>query len=211
MTDRFGDWIITRTGRRFWPLDPHPEDVDLRDISHALCRLCRWTGQCHDHVSVSQHARYVASVVGMTHPRLRLAALHHDSAEAYLGDFSRPVKKSLLVDTSQAPSHVMTWLSYPSAPIAAVEEHLLQVIFEALKIPWPDSEGWKVIKFADDTVLMTEYRDQMTEPRDGTAFATTTVEPMSKRYFADDAFEAETMFLALHDHLVQKQSTYALE
>jgi 5'-deoxynucleotidase YfbR-like HD superfamily hydrolase len=39
-----GDWIQTYSGKRFFPLDPRPEDVCIEDIAHALSLLCRWTG-----------------------------------------------------------------------------------------------------------------------------------------------------------------------
>lgn len=38
---RKGDWMQTYTGRQFWPLDPHPDEIDIRDIAHALSMMCR--------------------------------------------------------------------------------------------------------------------------------------------------------------------------
>jgi uncharacterized protein len=201
--DRFGDWIITSTGRQFWPLDPHPDDVRVEDIAHALAKLCRWTGHCDQHVSVAQHARIVAHTVSLTHPELELAALHHDSAEAYIGDIARPLKRSLLIDTGQAPSHVMAWLTFPSASIKLVEYHLLQVIFQALGIPWPDNDGWQVIHSADNAVLMTEYRDCM--PKHGPAFAGIAEQPLAmdlRVYEAQVHVEAD--FLMYHDRLIRR-------
>lgn len=33
------DWIQTFLGKQFWPLEPRVEDIDIRDIAHALCGL----------------------------------------------------------------------------------------------------------------------------------------------------------------------------
>ncbi len=40
------EWIQTFTGKQFWPLNPNPDDVDIRDISHALAMQCRYNGHC---------------------------------------------------------------------------------------------------------------------------------------------------------------------
>jgi len=90
--ERKGDWIQTYTGRKFWPLDPRPEDVDIRDIAHALSLTCRFCGHIREFYSVAQH-----SVMVMEHcpPQYRLWGLLHDAAEAYLSDLCAPVKRSL--------------------------------------------------------------------------------------------------------------------
>ena len=43
---RNGSWIQTYTGIQFWPLDPRPEEIEIRDIAHALSLLCRFNGHC---------------------------------------------------------------------------------------------------------------------------------------------------------------------
>lgn len=52
---RKGDWILTFTGRRFYPLDPRPEDVCLEDIAHALSLICRYNGHSRFFYSVAEH------------------------------------------------------------------------------------------------------------------------------------------------------------
>lgn len=47
---RKGDWMQTFTGRAFWPLDPHPSEVDPFDIAHSLGHQCRYAG----HVAVNR-------------------------------------------------------------------------------------------------------------------------------------------------------------
>ena len=37
---RRGDWIQAYTGRKFWPLDPRPEEIFIEDIAHHLALRC---------------------------------------------------------------------------------------------------------------------------------------------------------------------------
>jgi hypothetical protein len=145
-----GDWILTGSGVKFWPLSPAVEDVRLGDIAHALASICRWTGHTQYPLSVARHALLVSQVVERLAPDLALAALHHDSAEAYIGDIATPLKRFLGVDVG---GEIRT--------IERVEQTLLQVIFQALQIPWPDLDGWAVIESADRRVLLAEARDLM--------------------------------------------------
>lgn len=97
---RRGDWIQTYTGRRFWPMSPLPEDVDIEDIAHALSMLCRYNGHCSRFYSVAEHSALVAQRMSLTRlgeddRELVLAALLHDASEAYLADVPRPVKPYL--------------------------------------------------------------------------------------------------------------------
>lgn len=85
-------WIMTYTGRRFWPLDPTPEDVDIRDIAHALAMKCRYGGHAKRFYSVAQHSVIVSHYAPREHA---MAGLLHDAAETYLADIPRPVKPRL--------------------------------------------------------------------------------------------------------------------
>lgn len=91
-SDRRGDWIITYTGKRFYPLDPRPEDIDIEDIAHALSLVNRFTGHTRFPYSVAEHSiecsRYVTD-------GQYLGALLHDAAEAYVNDLARPFKQYL--------------------------------------------------------------------------------------------------------------------
>ena len=57
---RRGDWIMTFTGRKFWVLDPQPEDVNIIDIAHALAMKVRFNGHVSRFYSVAQHSVLVA-------------------------------------------------------------------------------------------------------------------------------------------------------
>ncbi|GEL48581.1 hypothetical protein CHO01_36970 [Cellulomonas hominis] len=86
---RTGDWMQTYTGRQFWPLDPRPEEVDPRDIAHALAYQCRYNGMTREHYSVAEHCLLMSWAVPV---RDQLHALLHDATEAYIGDMIRPLK-----------------------------------------------------------------------------------------------------------------------
>lgn len=94
MSERKGDWMCTRTGIEFWPLDPRAEEVWIEDIAHALSNLCRYNGQCRTFYSVAQHCVLVKRQVEKMSGTLDAVrqGLLHDATEAYLGDMIRPLK-----------------------------------------------------------------------------------------------------------------------
>lgn len=82
-------WIQTFTGKKFYPFDPQPDQICIEDIAHALSLKCRFSGHLKYHYSVAEHSLNVAELV----PReLKIHALLHDAAEAYLPDMPRPIK-----------------------------------------------------------------------------------------------------------------------
>lgn len=87
-----GDWMQTNSGRRFYPLDPRPADVDREDIAHALSLLCRYGGHVDRFYSVAEHSILMSNAV---EPEHALAALLHDATEAYVVDVPRPLKRVL--------------------------------------------------------------------------------------------------------------------
>lgn len=87
-----GDWMQTFSGRRFYPLDPRPEDIEPGDIAHALSLICRYAGHVSRFYSVAEHCVLMSRSVAPEHA---LAALLHDATEAYLVDVPRPLKLHL--------------------------------------------------------------------------------------------------------------------
>lgn len=139
MSERHDDWIQTYTGRQFWPLDPRVEDIDIRDIAHALSMKCRYGGHSLAFYSVAEHSIFVSRALP---PELRLTGLLHDAAEAYLADIPRPVKPLL-------------------AGFKEIEERIERVIAEVFGLlppPWPDA-----VKAADTAILHDETRALMGE------------------------------------------------
>jgi hypothetical protein len=76
---------------------PDPDTIRLPDIAHALSNICRYGGHCKHFYSVAQHAVFCAERVKREGYGIKkqLAALHHDDAEAFLGDIPRPLKPLL--------------------------------------------------------------------------------------------------------------------
>jgi hypothetical protein len=134
--ERYGDFIITCTKQKFYPLDPRPNEVNWLDITHALSNICRFTGHCSEFYSVAQHSVLVSEIVP---PECALAGLLHDAAEAYICDLAKPVKENPIFDSYRA-----------------VEKRIQEVIFQAAGI---DLEIPPIVKDADITMLRTEARD----------------------------------------------------
>lgn len=73
---------------------PVPETICLEDIAHALSNTCRYGGHCQKFYSVASHGVFVSKRLERQGygQRMQLAGLHHDDAEAFLGDIPRPMK-----------------------------------------------------------------------------------------------------------------------
>lgn len=86
--------ISTYGGKYFDPENPHLTDVDIKDIAHALSLITRANGHFEEFFSVGSHSINCAleSLARENHPEVSLACLLHDSAEAYIGDMTRPLK-----------------------------------------------------------------------------------------------------------------------
>jgi hypothetical protein len=85
-------YLSTFTGKKFFPFNPAPDQIDIRDIAHGLSLLCRFSGQAPFFYSVAEHSIYIAHNLP---PHLQLEGLLHDASEAYLADLPRPVKAGL--------------------------------------------------------------------------------------------------------------------
>lgn len=89
--------VETFIGRFVDTREPDPATIHLEDIAHALAHTCRYGGHCKRFYSVAEHSVLCsrrAEEEGLSNRRQR-AALHHDDAEAYLGDIPRPMKPLL--------------------------------------------------------------------------------------------------------------------
>src|SRR3990167_3312305 len=121
MTPRTDDnYILTYSGTKFWPLNPRVRDVVVRDIAHALAHKCRFTGHVKRFYSVAEHSVILANLPELAEQpcEVRLQALLHDAAEAYLPDVARPIKDALV-------------------GFREIEEGVLRVVFERFQLPYP--------------------------------------------------------------------------
>jgi 5'-nucleotidase len=135
-SDRKGDWIITYTGKRFYPLDPREEDINIEDIAHSLSLINRFTGHTKFPYSVAQHSLDVAHALATWHDvdkSVQLAGLLHDASEAYVNDLARPLKRML-------PDYT------------AAKNKILDVIDQKFKV----NTRVGIVKLADSRALVTE-------------------------------------------------------
>ena len=84
--------ITTWTGAAFDFARPLESEIRLDDIAHSLGMLCRFNGHIRRFYSVAQHSVLVSRLV---EPEHALHALFHDAPEAYVGDMTAPLKKSM--------------------------------------------------------------------------------------------------------------------
>lgn len=82
--------ILTYTGRIIDLSNPDPEQIVIEDIAHALSRINRFNGHTRIPWTVAQHSIEVSHACDAS---VRLFALFHDAAEAYIGDLSSPLKQ----------------------------------------------------------------------------------------------------------------------
>lgn len=160
-TTERGDWMQTFTGSRFYPLDPRPEDIDSRDIAHALSLLCRYGGHVDRFYSVAEHCVLMSEAVAPEHA---LAALLHDATEAYVCDVPRPLKRQLV-------------------GYKYIEDGVWWAIAERFGV---DSRLPREVKEADNRILLTERDALMPNTRyswsvDGMAPLAVTVEGWAPR------------------------------
>lgn len=131
--------LTTSTGGRINLQSVSPSGISAVDIAAALSKMCRFGAHATRFYSVAQHAIEVAALVP---PPLRLAALHHDSHEAFAGDLPTPLKRLLRSE---------------SAVYDNVRLRLDDAIASALGLDARDF-GDPVIKDADAAVLVWEAR-----------------------------------------------------
>lgn len=130
------------------PLKPRVKDIHISDIAQALSNMCRFGGHVEVPYSVAEHSVRVAEYVQKKletsytmsekdRKRVILAALMHDSAEAFLVDVPSPVK-------------------YQMTGYIKAERRMYKCIAKRF-----DLVDWchDLIKEADVVMLMTEKRD----------------------------------------------------
>ncbi len=142
-------YIRTYTGKEFYPMDPQPEAIDIRDIAHALSMICRGNGHVNRFFSVAQHCINCAMEAesrGLSQ-RMILACLIHDASEAYMSDVPRPFKQFLGEYLKQ-------------------EERLLEVVYGKFLGSSLTEEEQKTLKQIDDDLLYYDLKELLDEPQD---------------------------------------------
>lgn len=170
---RKGDWMLTYTGRQFWPMDVRPGDIDIHDIARGLSMICRFGGHVTRFYSVAEHSCHVFDLCGTA------VALLHDAPEAYIGDMVRPLKRQ----TPEFMEH---------------EARIWWVIVKKFKLPpqIPDE-----VKDADNVMLMTERRDLQSFNRYSWGFGLESIRPVDIRVECWEPLRAEYEFLQRYTSL----------
>ena len=83
--------VSTFSGLFVNPLVMRVDEVDIRDIAHALACCNRFAGHTTEPISVAQHSVYVSRLCSMA---TALQGLLHDASEAYLHDVTKWVKET---------------------------------------------------------------------------------------------------------------------
>lgn len=130
-----GHRIMLQSGTTFDLSNPCPDSITIEDIAHGLSNICRYAGQCRRFYSVAEHSVLVSRVV----PHECLAGLLHDSAEAFVGDVSSPLK-ALVPDYRR------------------IEKAVEFAVFQKFGLNWPPSPE---IKMADYSVMAREQLELM--------------------------------------------------
>lgn len=178
--DRFGDWMQTYTGRKFWPLDPRAEEVEIEDIAHGLALQCRYAGHCLRFYSVAEHSVLISRwLAGQGHDaEMCLWGLLHDAGEAYVLDMIRPLKGSM-------------------PEFRAVEQRVLNAVTERFRM-YPVMPA--AVKNADNRILVDEKRQNM---QTGLVWGTDSLTPLGVTLQWWRPEEAEEAFLADFYRLTQ--------
>jgi hypothetical protein len=192
-----GPYLRTASG-----IDFHFEAPDgavrIEDIAASLAKVNRFNGHTRVPYSVAQHSIWVSVRISeVTHcPRLSMAGLLHDAAEAFLGDMPSPVQW-LIFGKGRARAFVPSeWDHWHSRIASAIE---LQLMPPHYFRQWP-KEAAEVITQADVMALRTEWRELMTGPEPAN-FAKIPVEPHPDRIFPFDNWQTaqEAFLIRFHD------------
>lgn len=134
MTIRTTNYMHTATGKKYYPLEPRADEVEIETIAHHLAMRARYNGATKDFISVAEHSFWVSMFEPHIDP---LEKLLHDASEAYNGDLIRPLK----YDASF------------SGPFKRVEDLNERAVAErfGLQYPFPAS-----VKRADEAVTTAE-------------------------------------------------------
>jgi 5'-deoxynucleotidase YfbR-like HD superfamily hydrolase len=182
-------WIETYTGKFVNPLKLKSEDIDIKDIAHALSLTCRFNGHCKEFYSVGEHSIRVSGLLkGLDN---QLTGLLHDATEAYMADIARPVKWAL--------------------PDIRNIEGIIRI---AINEKYDLKGDWIAIKQVDDILLASEARDLMFTKGKEWYFNENT-KPLDYKIVPMGSWNAEANFLRIFDLLTseiekRKQSVLTL-
>jgi uncharacterized protein len=199
---RAGNYMHTSNGKKYWPLDPKPEEVHVDVVAHHLATRCRYNGATQHKMfrsrifySVAEHSVYVSRYIEyvLKKPEYALEGLLHDGSEAYNGDLIRPLKYDPLFrepfkrveDLNEAAGASRFNLVFPyPKEVKIADEAVTNAEIQQIIARDPNEE-WDSGKLHDDT-LTAPYQIEMLSP-----------------------FAAKEMFLLRYEEVMQDRHKYA--
>lgn len=153
--------VRTYSGKNVDLINPGIGSIDIRDIAHHLALTNRFGGASTLPYSVAQHSVYVVKHLASRKatPQVQLRGLLHDGHEAYLGDFTRPVKWII-----RPVKWIIDDWSSDAAPISYLCDRLDAAIFARFGVTDAPMLKDDPVAWADDALLAAEWRDLMRGP-----------------------------------------------
>jgi len=173
-------WIYTYTGKELHPLSASPDQICIRDIAHALSRMCRFNGHTDLHYSIAQHS---ISVSQYCDPKDALYGLLHDASEYAISDLVSPIKRTAVFDIYREYERTLQATIYKKFGILENEP--------------------KSVKEADLRILSTEALSLLKQPLPKKWILP--AEPYPFKVIALTAEEAELLFLYRFRELVSPE------
>lgn len=125
------------SGKYFSILHPHPSQIDIRDIAHALSYQPRYNAHTKWGYSVAHHSLLCSFYVDKGY---ELDALLHDKTEAYMPDLPRGYKHHTEFGKG--------FIEY--------ENKIDEIISKKLQVAYPMPPQ---VKYIDNRILSNEFRD----------------------------------------------------
>ena len=158
--------IRTISGQYVNVFEPEPSTLWITDIAHALSNQCRFGGHLPEFYSVAQHSLLCYQIAPEEE---KYDALMHDTSEAYLLDFPKPIKVEM-PQYNEVEHNLMMVLAkrfqfnYPKSSIVEkVDMHLLNwewnvIMLQKLNEGYPKIHCMKPVE-AKEAFLAAYYKE----------------------------------------------------
>lgn len=160
-------WIQTASGRRFDLAAPQSAMVDFdTDVPDALARIARFTGHIGaGPYSVAQHSVHCCDVVlaETGDPLAAAYALLHDAHEAYIGDWSTPLKQA--IGAVERDCGVWQHFGHVEQTLKRLEDRVVEAVHAAAGLPLPGHGHKTIVKDIDYRMLHAERRQLLDTER----------------------------------------------
>lgn len=128
-------FIHTASQKKLYIAGLTPDMIDIQSIAEGLSKEARFAGQTPGIMyTVAQHSVLMALLIDVP-VRMKLQALLHDAAEAYIGDQVKPIKVTL-------------------PDFNSLEDKVQKAIYTRFNVSTPGYQ--ELVKNMDDRLVMTE-------------------------------------------------------